>query len=166
MKLEELKPPLRDLIGKPEVAAEVKRRFRTFLTTFASNESGGRPLYLERIKEMCSENRQTLEVSYLHLSHMVPVLAIWVADFPAEILPLLHEVAGKVVLTQFERCATPIYVFVCFLDPPPPRPNSALTTPAVRPLNPAGTRRSTGACTCASPSCPSRTKSATFARLT
>ena len=51
---------------------------------------------------MCSKNRQSLEVSYLHLSQTYPVLAIWLADLPKQMLTIFDETAREVVLEQFE----------------------------------------------------------------
>ena len=48
-----------------------------------------------------ADNEQSLEVSYLHLSSFEPILAIWVADAPAQMLPLFHEAARAEVLTRF-----------------------------------------------------------------
>ncbi len=48
-----------------------------------------------------ADNEQSLEVSYLHLSSFEPILAIWVADAPAQVLPLFHEAARAEVLTRF-----------------------------------------------------------------
>ena len=40
-------------------------------------------------------------MSYLDLSHFEPILAIWVADAPAQVLPIFHEVARAEVLKRF-----------------------------------------------------------------
>jgi DNA replication licensing factor MCM2 len=48
-----------------------------------------------------TDNEQSLEVSYLHMSHFEPILAIWVADAPAQVLPIFHEAARAEVLKRF-----------------------------------------------------------------
>ncbi len=52
---------------------------------------------------MCAKNGQSLEVSYLHLSQAVPVLAIWLADVPKEMLRIFDETATEVVQDIFEH---------------------------------------------------------------
>jgi DNA replication licensing factor MCM2 len=50
---------------------------------------------------MCSENKESLNVSYLHLSKAAPVLGIWVADSPKLMLDLLDAAAMDVVCIMF-----------------------------------------------------------------
>jgi len=40
-------------------------------------------------------------VSYLHLSQFEPILAIWVADSPGQVLPIFHEAARAEVVKRF-----------------------------------------------------------------
>ena len=64
---------------------------------------------------MCVSNRQSLEVSYLHLSQREPMLAIWVADAPADMLGIFDDVAKKEALKlypAYESIARDIYVRV------------------------------------------------------
>jgi DNA replication licensing factor MCM2 len=41
-------------------------------------------------------NRESLEVSYLHLAEQEPTIAAWLADAPMEILPIFDEVSMQV----------------------------------------------------------------------
>ena len=41
----------------------------------------------------------------MDLANTVPVVAIWVADHPKEVLPILHETARDVALEEFEGFA-------------------------------------------------------------
>lgn len=50
---------------------------------------------------MCSANRSSLEVSYVHLGDQAPILAIWLADVPRDMLEIFDEVLTEVVLTDF-----------------------------------------------------------------
>eukprot|EP00743_Colponemidia_sp_Colp-15_P001012 GILK01001118.1.p1 GENE.GILK01001118.1~~GILK01001118.1.p1 ORF type:complete len:891 (+),score=144.69 GILK01001118.1:49-2721(+) len=99
--LEDYKGPVRQWLALERTQREVKRRFRKFLTDF--QDAQGRVVYAEKIKSMCADNRQSLEISYTHLTQKVPILAIWVADAPAELLKLFDEVAWRVVLEAFEN---------------------------------------------------------------
>jgi len=57
-------------------------------------------------------------VSYLHLSQFEPILAIWVADAPSQILPLFHESARLEVAKRYPAYAAihaSVFVRVCDL---------------------------------------------------
>lgn len=104
--LEDYSGPLAQWIQNTAVAEEVKRRFRRFLHTFDAGSSGeggdqGASKYAQRVRQMCAANRESLEVSYLHLSRAVPILAIWVADCPRQMLKLLDEAAMDTVRLMF-----------------------------------------------------------------
>ena len=128
--LEDYNCPLKEWIQTQAVSEEIKRRFKRFLTTFnlasatseASTQSrcvrarccaprprGCRILlrprrgcrYASKVRQMCATNSESLEVSYLHLSSDVPILAIWVADAPRETLTLLDDAAMEVVRIMF-----------------------------------------------------------------
>ena len=62
---------------------------------------GASDSYAARVKRMCASNSESLDVNYHHLSHAVPILAIWVADAPREMLKLLDEAAMEVVRVVF-----------------------------------------------------------------
>lgn len=98
--LEEHRGPIKDWIAQEAVQREVKRQFARFLRSFA--DENGDIVYRQRIREMGRTNSQSLEVSYIDLANTVPVLAIWVADHPSDILPLLHATALEVALEEFE----------------------------------------------------------------
>ena len=54
-------------------------------------------MYQDKILQMCTANKQSLEVSYLDLSNLVPNLAIWLADAPKDMLAVFDEVADEEV---------------------------------------------------------------------
>ncbi|CAM9707302.1 unnamed protein product [Chrysoparadoxa australica] len=97
--LEAFHVPLRQWLSKHTTRQEVKRRFSRFLKTFQGKSSA--PIYPHKIREMCSANLASVEVSYLDLSKAVPQIAVWLADEPKDMLQILDEVANKVVLQQF-----------------------------------------------------------------
>jgi DNA replication licensing factor MCM2 len=90
---------LPDFIGSDLARREIKRRFCHFLKTFT--DESDRPVYKDRVKRMCDANKQSLEVSYMHLSNAQPVFGIWVADAPEPILEALNEAAFEVVLALY-----------------------------------------------------------------
>jgi DNA replication licensing factor MCM2 len=54
-------------------------------------------VYEGRIQDMCQNNKQSIEVNFTHLSDKQPTLAIWLAEEPACMLPILNETAGEIV---------------------------------------------------------------------
>eukprot|EP01104_Vermistella_antarctica_P001826 TRINITY_DN1195_c0_g1_i1.p1 TRINITY_DN1195_c0_g1~~TRINITY_DN1195_c0_g1_i1.p1 ORF type:complete len:930 (-),score=205.41 TRINITY_DN1195_c0_g1_i1:4-2793(-) len=96
--LEDRRLPLREWISQPQCRAEIARRFKIFFQEFV--DAGGSNVYHQRIGQMCSQNRESLEVSFLDLSTHQPTLAIWLADCPTEMLQIFDEVAMKAVLSS------------------------------------------------------------------
>lgn len=116
LKLEEFTGPLREWLQNEPVRREVAKRFRNFLHHFTDHSS--ETVYNTTIAHMCRANKQSLEVSYLHLSHAAPILAIWVADIPKVMLEIFHEVAKQCVLRLFpdyERVHKEIFVRITHL---------------------------------------------------
>ena len=92
--------PLREWITRERTKLEIRKRFSRFLRKFATRENG-ELVYRKRIREMCVSNRQSLEVSYLHLSQREAMLAIWVADAPADMLEIFNAVAKQEALKLY-----------------------------------------------------------------
>jgi len=103
--------PLREWITKERTIVEIKRRFSRFLRRFKlgdvednnRNDNTNREdfLYRRKMREMCVENRQSLNVSFIHLSKKDMIIATWVADAPSLMLPILDEVLKKEVLRLY-----------------------------------------------------------------
>ena len=98
--LEEQRGPLREWVCEEEPRQELLRRFRKFLITYPV-ENPRKNLYQERIRTMCAANGESLHVSYLDLSAQEPLLAVWVADAPGELLAAFDEALEAVVLKLF-----------------------------------------------------------------
>lgn len=81
-----------------QVQAEVKRRFRRFLTEYTA--ASGEKVHDRIIDEMTAANSPSLPISYLHLSTAQPTFGIWLADMPRLMLELFDEVAKQVVLER------------------------------------------------------------------
>ncbi len=117
--LEDYQGPLAEWISSPAVSEEVRKRFGRFLRSVGAD--GGRT-YADKVRAMCSRNRESLEVNYHDLSHAVPILAIWVADAPKEMLKLLDEAAMDTVRIMFPRYDNvTAHVHVRIARPAPPR---------------------------------------------
>lgn len=98
--LEDFQGPLRDWVQEERVQREVQRCFRRFLTEY--KDENGREVYPRKIDKMCRDNLNSLDVSYSHLSHSYPILAIWLTDVPKTILDLFDDVAMQVALYEFK----------------------------------------------------------------
>jgi DNA replication licensing factor MCM2 len=98
--LEQVQGSLREYILTVANSA-IGRRFRRFLRTFEDEK--GKLVYRERILELGKANKSSLELSWDHLSRgeEVPILATWLVEAPAQMLPILNRVARKEVLLEF-----------------------------------------------------------------
>lgn len=91
--------PISQWITRKEVNQFIRRKFGNFLRTFKDDKEVG--VYESRIHDMCKDNRQSIEVNFTHLSNKQPTLAIWLAEEPALMLPVLNEVAMDTVLEVY-----------------------------------------------------------------
>jgi DNA replication licensing factor MCM2 len=92
---EDVKGPLSIWLKKPDVIKFIHRQFGQFLRNY--REEDGKFVYEEKIHTMCQNNKQSLEVTFSHLSSKYPTLAIWLAEEPALMLPILNNVAQELV---------------------------------------------------------------------
>ena len=86
-------------LQRPEVIKWIRKVFTNFLRTCKDEQ--GQSVHEQRINEMCANNKQSLEVTFHHLSTKNPTLAIWVAEDPALILPIFNEVAQEITSELF-----------------------------------------------------------------
>jgi DNA replication licensing factor MCM2 len=86
---------LREWVSQNKVRAEIKRRFKLFLQSPSRDDA--EQAHQKAIDRMCSENLQSLEISYTSLSIFAPTLAIWLADVPKIMLEIFNEGSKEVV---------------------------------------------------------------------
>jgi DNA replication licensing factor MCM2 len=98
--LDEPRGPVKEFIAQEAVRREVKRQFRRFLLQHV--DDAGDAVYAQRLRDMVRSNAASLEVDYVDLANRVPQVAIWVADLPKEVLPILDEAAREVAGAEFE----------------------------------------------------------------
>lgn len=84
---DEVKGPVAVWLRKPAVIRFISRQFDTFL----------RKNYEEKIHEMCQNNKQSLLMEFNEFSLKYPTLAVWLAEEPALMLPILNECALDVI---------------------------------------------------------------------
>ncbi|CAM0139684.1 MCM DNA helicase complex subunit [Umbelopsis sp. WA50703] len=90
---------LSDWIVQEAPRRTIKREFKDFLLTYVDEH--GTSVYGERIKDMGESNRESLEVSYEHLSQSKTILAYFLANTPLNMLKIFDQVALEVTLIQF-----------------------------------------------------------------
>jgi len=93
---------VKDWITEGRKRKAVKRRFKQFLLSFETASEGGKneKIYPQRIRNMCSRNSASLLVSFAHLGEANPQLAIWLADWPLDMLAIFDEVLSEVVHSE------------------------------------------------------------------
>lgn len=69
---------------------KIKRCFQQFILKFTV-EGNTEPRYPDALKKMAEEDNRHLDVSFGHLQQWSAQLALWIADHPVEILPLLNQ---------------------------------------------------------------------------
>jgi len=62
---------------------------------------------------MCQSNKTSFEVTYGHISLKMPTLAIWIAEHPSGVIPILNSVAYELTLEiypLYEQMSKDVYV--------------------------------------------------------
>ncbi|CDW86911.1 mcm2 3 5 family protein [Stylonychia lemnae] len=98
---EDVRGKISTWIQRPEVVLWIRKNFSHFLRTYKDENQVN--VYEQRINEMCSQNKQSLEVNFSHLSRQNPTLAIWLAEEPLRILPILNTVAYEITLELYSE---------------------------------------------------------------
>eukprot|EP00899_Mesostigma_viride_P005892 jgi/Mesvir1/15303/Mv06512-RA.1 len=98
--LEREKGALREWLSQDHTRRRIERTFRNFLRTF-QDRGVGPYVYLDRIEAMARENKESLEVSYVHLSYSSSQMAVWTADAPAIMFEIMDRVADELVLELY-----------------------------------------------------------------
>lgn len=93
--LQDLEGSASQFVGRPEIKLEITRKFTEFLINFKNNDN--EPIYLNRIKQMASNNYTSFEVSYVDLSETNPILALWLFEAPAPMLEIFDEAAFQII---------------------------------------------------------------------
>ncbi|PWN49465.1 putative DNA replication licensing factor [Violaceomyces palustris] len=86
-------------VATENVRRTIVREFRNFLVTYVDEQ--GVSVYGQRIKTLGELNSESLEVSFLHLVDSKAILAYFLANSPASMLPIFDEVAFDVILLYY-----------------------------------------------------------------
>jgi DNA replication licensing factor MCM2 len=93
------------------VQLRIKKLFNQFLRTYQDEHN--QYIYEGRIHELATNNKQSLEVTFMHLSEKYPTIAIWLAEEPSLVLPIFDHVAYTAVLEmypEYYKIAAQIFV--------------------------------------------------------
>jgi DNA replication licensing factor MCM2 len=83
----------------------------SFLRTYQDENKNA--YYEAKINDMCTDNKQSLEITFHHLSAKLPTLAIWIAEQPMLLLPILSNVTEELVTElypEYHRIHKEIFV--------------------------------------------------------
>jgi len=69
---------------------KIRRNFQQFLKKFVA-EGQTEPKYMDMIRKMAEEHQRHLDVSFTHIQQWSAKLALWIAEEPVRILPILNE---------------------------------------------------------------------------
>lgn len=111
LNIEAFSCPLKDWVAQDRIRRELLKKISKFLETYYDGigdptKPKSSPLYLSKIKQMCSKNRSSLEVSYEHIRRdACTLLAVWLIDVPKPMLELFDEALRFVVLKRFPHYA-------------------------------------------------------------
>lgn len=112
--LEHCRGKLAEWMSDPKTIRWIKKSFRTFLTRY-QNENG-KFVYIERINEMCSNNKSSLDITYKNLTETFPTIAYWVFESPAILIPSLNQVTFDLICKMFpgfHSIKSEIFVKIC-----------------------------------------------------
>lgn len=104
--------PVSAILKERNAKKEVFDRFCSFLRNF-SDEKNDSLVYMDRIRTMAANNKQSLVVSFKHLSISEPTIGIWLADAPALILEIFNDAATSVtfsIFKEYKRIHSDIFV--------------------------------------------------------
>lgn len=93
--------PLAEIVQIDEYRRKIAFDYQRFLTTYV--DAQGHSVYHARIKAMCGQNKESLEVSYVHLMEFNPFLAKLAANQPTACLTIFDEATMQIVLRLFEE---------------------------------------------------------------
>lgn len=99
--LREVKGPLAEYLAMEAPKKTIMNEFHRFLTSYV-NENGI-SVYGERIKLMCENESQALEIDYVHLYQTNATLAYFLVNCPSETLKIFNKVTMEIVLSAFEN---------------------------------------------------------------
>ena len=111
--IEDVKGKLSNWISQPRTQRWIRRIFLLFLKTFKDDNNVN--VYEQRIQKLVTDNKQSLEINYSHLSNKSPTLAIWLAEEPGLVIPILNDVAFELVTElyqTYEQIHKEIYIRV------------------------------------------------------
>jgi len=90
----------RDQDLDPRMTSKVRLNFRQFLLKFVADREMV-PRYRELMQKMAEAFHKHLDVDFRDIQKWSPTLALWIAEYPAKILPILNEALMELAQHQF-----------------------------------------------------------------
>jgi DNA replication licensing factor MCM2 len=103
-RIDDMKGNLASWIKDPSTVSYIRKIFRRFLRTYSDKR--GTLVYERRLNEMCSNNLQSMEVDYNHLTNNCPILAYWLFESPTILLPYLNQLVHAMACKLFPNYTT------------------------------------------------------------
>jgi DNA replication licensing factor MCM2 len=88
---EDVKGNLSEWLRQVHVRRYIQLHFRNFIKNFKDTDEN--LVYEKIIIDMCSNNKQSLDINYNHIHQVNHHIASWILDYPQLIIPILNEVA-------------------------------------------------------------------------
>ena len=108
---EDVKGNIGDWLEQPHVIRYIQISFTKFIKNYKDTNENN--LYENRIIEMCSSNKKSLEVNFTHLTEMNQNIGMWTIQYPKKIIPILNDKAFSLtceIFPQYKNIATEIYI--------------------------------------------------------
>lgn len=91
---ESAKGELGDWIMKKEVMKYISQTFSHFLRNFTVNDEH---VYERKLQQMCKDNKCSFELVFTELTQRYPSIALWLAEEPQKMLPILNQTVADLV---------------------------------------------------------------------
>lgn len=107
---EDIKGKKDDWLGEVHTQKYIYKQFINFIRNYKEEDKS---IYEERIINMCSNNKQSLEVNYSHLARFNQNIANWLIEYPQKLIPRFNEGALNLTLElapQYSEIHSEIHV--------------------------------------------------------
>jgi DNA replication licensing factor MCM2 len=108
---EDVKGKLTDWLQQPHVQKYIHITFSKIMKEY--KDSDFKPVYEQRIVEMCTQNKQSLEVNFAHINESNSFLASWILQSPKLTIPILNDIGFTLaceIFPQYSNIHNEIYI--------------------------------------------------------
>jgi DNA replication licensing factor MCM2 len=108
---EDVKGKLTDWLQQPHVQKYIHIAFSKIIKEY--KDENERPVYENRIVDMCTGNKQSLEVNFTHINESNSYLASWILQCPKLTIPTLNDIGFTLsceIFPQYSNIHNEIYI--------------------------------------------------------